>query len=428
MNILKSFTIEGLWGDGPLIKSNLDDKFNFLIGQNGTGKTTVINLIAAVLTGDFDKLDRIPFKKITLVLKEVKGRKNPTIEVSKNKSAERLYSGIKYLFRASTKDDPVDLSIEAFDTEGFYRNMPPHMARSRVYRERVEQAKYQLSQQIKVSWLSVHRNNNEELKTAEERRFLPAIDQKLRDLNNNLVRYFSQLAKRYSDHTLEFQRKSFLSVFTPEAYDFIFDFAKNLDINDEKKTLAEIFDVLGVESKHYTPKLKTHFEKLGKAVQTDRSKTITSDVFATLYNSWRAHSLVGDYKELQKRRSEIFLPRDMFLDLINDLFSGRKIASVSEKNELTICTKNKTNIPLEELSSGEKQLIIILGEAVLQNSEPCIYIADEPELSLHISWQEQLTLAISKLNKNAQIIFATHSPDIVGSHQDNVINMESILG
>lgn len=427
MNILKSFSIEGLWGDGPIVKSNLDDKFNFLIGQNGSGKTTVINLIAAVLTGDFDKLERTQFSKITIVLKEVKGRKNPIIEVSKNKPAETQFSGIKYLFRASLKDDPVDLSIDAFEKETFFGNYPAHMARSRVFRERVERAKYQLSKQIKVSWLSVHRNNDDS-KSPDERRSLPAIDQKLRDLNNNLVRYFSQLAKRYSDHTLEFQRNSFLSVFTPEAYNFIFDFARKLDVKDEKKTLAEIFSVLGVEEKQYTPKLESHFEKLERAVKTDSTKSISSEVFSTLYNSWRAHSLVGDYKELQKRRLEIFQPRDMFISLVNMLFAGRKEASVSEKNELVICTKKGTPIHLEELSSGEKQLIIILGEAVLQNSEPYIYIADEPELSLHIKWQEQLTLAISTLNENAQIIFATHSPDIVGSHQDKVIDMEKILG
>ncbi|MNQ81639.1 hypothetical protein D3C85_966700 [compost metagenome] len=82
---------------------------------------------------------------------------------------------------------------------------------------------------------------------------------------------------------------------------------------------------------------------------------------------------------------------------------------------------------LEELSSGEKQLLIILGEALLQQSEACVYIADEPELSLHVYWQEELTKAISQLNRNAQIIFATHSPDIVGGHADKIIDMENLL-
>jgi len=101
--------------------------------------------------------------------------------------------------------------------------------------------------------------------------------------------------------------------------------------------------------------------------------------------------------------------------------------SLTEKNELLFETKNKKTIPIEELSSGEKQLLIILGEALLQQEKAVIYIADEPELSLHVKWQETLTSSISRLNSNSQIIFATHSPDIVGGHNDKIINMEDVI-
>jgi predicted ATPase len=425
MTILKSFAIEGLWGDGPTVKSNLDEKFNFLIGQNGTGKTTVINLIAAALTGDIEKLERFDFKRIYIVLKESGNRKNPSIEVIKSDSAGRQFSKINYYYKPSSKEEPIDLGVDDYELNSLFSPNNHSMRMARAYRERIELTRNALSQRIKVSWLPLHRSI-EDLKSNDERRYLPTVDQKLKDLNNNLVRYFSQLAKRYSDHTLEFQRKSFLSVLTPENFDFIFGFAKSLDMEDERKTLGEIFEVLGVESKQYSPKLKTHFEKLARAVQADRTQSMSADVFAALYNSWRAHSLVDDYKALQKKRAEIFTPRDTFLELINQLFAGRKAVTVSEKNELAMSARGK-NIPLEALSSGEKQLLIILGEAVLQNSEPCIYIADEPELSLHILWQELLTTAISRLNKNAQIIFATHSPDIVGEHSECIIDMEKIL-
>ncbi|WP_429182247.1 AAA family ATPase [Aeromonas salmonicida] len=112
---------------------------------------------------------------------------------------------------------------------------------------------------------------------------------------------------------------------------------------------------------------------------------------------------------------------------MNSMFGGRKKFSVSDKNELIVHTKDNRGIGLDELSSGEKQLLIILGEALLQHSKSVIYIADEPELSLHVIWQEQLTGAITKLNPNAQIIFATHSPDIVGVNQDAIIDMEKIV-
>lgn len=426
MTILKSFIIEGLWGDGPTIKSNLDERFNFLIGQNGTGKTTVINLIAAALIGDLDKLERVDFRRIYLVLKESGTRKNPSIEVIKSEGAGSPFSKINYFYKPSSKEEQIELGLDDYELNSLFSTVNQSMRIARAHRERVELTRKMLAERIRVSWLPLHRSI-EDLKVNDERRYIPAVDQKLKDLNNNLVRYFSQLAKRYSDHTLEFQRKSFLSVLTPENFDFIFGFAKSLDMEDERKTLGEIFEVLGVESKQYSPKLKTHFDKLTRAVQIDRTKSMSPDVFAALYNSWRAHSLVDDYKTLQKKRTEIFTPRDTFLDLINKLFAGRKTVSVSEKNELSISSRGMV-IPLEALSSGEKQLLIILGEAVLQNSEPYIYIADEPELSLHILWQELLTTAISSLNKNAQIIFATHSPDIVGENSSCLIDMEKILG
>lgn len=66
------------------------------------------------------------------------------------------------------------------------------------------------------------------------------------------------------------------------------------------------------------------------------------------------------------------------------------------------------------LSSGEKQLIILLTEALLQKSMPNIFIADEPELSLHIGWQRIIIEKILEMNPMAQIIVATHSPEIAG--------------
>ena len=79
------------------------------------------------------------------------------------------------------------------------------------------------------------------------------------------------------------------------------------------------------------------------------------------------------------------------------------------------------------MSSGEKQLIIILGESLLQQSIPHIYIADEPELSLHVEWQEKLVSSLKELNPNSQIIFATHSPDIVSEFSKSVIKVEETI-
>jgi len=79
------------------------------------------------------------------------------------------------------------------------------------------------------------------------------------------------------------------------------------------------------------------------------------------------------------------------------------------------------------LSSGEKQLLILLGETLLQRERPSILIADEPELSLHVLWQEKLIANLRTLNPAAQIVVATHSPDIVGSLGNRAIDMETLI-
>ncbi|MGA8613764.1 MAG: ATP-binding protein, partial [Xanthobacteraceae bacterium] len=65
MHHVSKVSVEGFW-DTHDFELPLFPEVTFLIGSNGTGKTTLINLIAAALTADFRTLDRISFKKIVV--------------------------------------------------------------------------------------------------------------------------------------------------------------------------------------------------------------------------------------------------------------------------------------------------------------------------------------------------------------------------
>lgn len=90
-------------------------------------------------------------------------------------------------------------------------------------------------------------------------------------------------------------------------------------------------------------------------------------------------------------------------------------------------TKGGEAIDFPLLSSGEKQLFILLAETVLQNRRQSIFIADEPELSLHVAWQRKLLNAVRKLNPNAQLVVATHSPEIAGPWRHSLIKMREVV-
>ena len=70
-------------------------------------------------------------------------------------------------------------------------------------------------------------------------------------------------------------------------------------------------------------------------------------------------------------------------------------------------------LSLYKLSSGEKQMLIILLTALVEDNRPYVLFLDEPEASLHFEWQQKLIGLIREMNPNAQIILTTHSPAVI---------------
>lgn len=427
-NYLVNARIWGLWGEDKMLDLPLDLEFNFIIGKNGTGKTTVINLIAAVLTADFERLDKITFSRVVLTLREKKSRRRPSIEVLKTQKPNIPYFDITYKIRLAANEEPKEFDLDAFEEERMYRGMPPRMLRERFYRDKFLYIQKQLEDLVQVSWLSVHRHSEVERTSPEEKRGGSAVDHKLTNMNNLLVRYFSRLATNFSEETQVFQKNSFLSLISIQKEANIRTFVDAINIDEEKKSLASVLDLLGVEQKRYSKQLDQIVQQFNDAKGPFLGNSpISMQQLLAVINSFKAHALVQLYEDLEKRRENIFEPINKFISVLNELFSPRKSISISVQNELVIKNSSDLKIDLEDLSSGEKQLLIILGQALLQERAPVVYIADEPELSLHVEWQEKLTSSITQLNPNAQIIFATHSPDIVGPHGEKVIDMETLL-
>lgn len=96
-----------------------------------------------------------------------------------------------------------------------------------------------------------------------------------------------------------------------------------------------------------------------------------------------------------------------------------KIIEIDPHTNRLIFKDGDEVIPLHKLSSGEKQLLLILLKVFLMEEEPYILLMDEPEISLHIEWQYRLFEEIRLLNPNCQIITSTHSPSLFGDGWSN---------
>lgn len=71
---------------------------------------------------------------------------------------------------------------------------------------------------------------------------------------------------------------------------------------------------------------------------------------------------------------------------------------------------------LSELSSGEKQLLTLLTCLFIDGGNRDIVFIDEPELSLNMKWQNKLIELFEEYLPSTQVIMATHSPSIADGH------------
>lgn len=136
--------------------------------------------------------------------------------------------------------------------------------------------------------------------------------------------------------------------------------------------------------------------------------------------------LTSGKPEEQKAAAELTKPKKIFQDLIDELFAPTAKSINRTSNEIFFEQYGETISPYM-LSSGEKQMLVILLTALVQENCHCVMLMDEPEISLHIEWQERLITLIRTLNPNAQIILCTHSPAIImNGWADAVTEMEDI--
>ena len=116
-----------------------------------------------------------------------------------------------------------------------------------------------------------------------------------------------------------------------------------------------------------------------------------------------------DAPQLAQRLSERM---KQFHDIVDKLFEDTKKSIIRTENEIRFHQMGEVLMPYQ-LSSGEKQMLVILLTVLVEDQQPYVLFMDEPEVSLHIEWQKQLLSIIMQLNPNVQVILTTHSPAVI---------------
>lgn len=132
---------------------------------------------------------------------------------------------------------------------------------------------------------------------------------------------------------------------------------------------------------------------------------------------------IADYVDRNYALAESVI---IFKDIVNEIFLNKSV-SVSDTGRIGIRMDNGTALAIQNLSSGEKQ-ILIMFYALLFHAEPgSVVILDEPEISLHVSWQQKLGVYFKDICRvrDLQMIVATHSPQVIHDMWDDARELRS---
>ncbi|WP_447006070.1 AAA family ATPase [Saccharothrix isguenensis] len=109
----------------------------------------------------------------------------------------------------------------------------------------------------------------------------------------------------------------------------------------------------------------------------------------------------------------------IFKAFLDERFA-QKTMTLNRQDGFKFELSNGSSITPGQLSSGEQQMLVLAYEILFRAREGTLVIVDEPEISLHVLWQDTLIDNLTSMGEanNIQFLMASHSPVLLGAHPE----------
>ena len=432
--IVRKFSIENLFGCQDVLLS-IDERQLILIGENGSGKTTVMNIFYHMLKGDFSKIEKYDFDRVSLVFvsgEEVSFTKydlerlNELKDTRASLSPAQIKRRLGPVFKNSDEFKLVLTEIEnneisVSDVEGGVLvdrlGFGDHKFKSQINRDfsLLIHHPQQLFDDFKgilesnlngaeILYFPTYRRVEEDLKNLE-------IDV---DFEND----FEFEVSGDSEIPIQFGMKD-----VKDRFEEIKSEVGRLSSKGLNTLSAEIlrqlvrgkFDELPDVSEISKSDVKVVIGRIGNMFNEEDKRRILDIVESGKYPEsdnllvYFLSKLVEVYEE----QKEIDLYTDKFILVCNKYLEQTQLIYDKSKVDIYVHSKkSKKEIQLNSLSSGEQQIVSLFSKIYLNSNKKFIVLFDEPELSLSIFWQMNLLPDIVDSEKCHLLVAVTHSPFI----------------
>lgn len=447
---IKKINAEGIFGRFDL-NANFLPGINIVHGRNGTGKTTLIHILANALNGEFLRFAFLDFQSIRIelddkivVLQKRALKKGDEIQV-------KIDNKLEYKF-------PVEPAIdfEKYSDESYLRR-----------RAKYEQLSLFDESDIPAQQLKKFLEESTGLKE-----FAPLLSASYFPAFRTMIDAWASVRgeretrvpqREWTNLATKSARRWFGSFVPIVNYPSLIEIEQRLseEINDARirigradrellsQAFLQIFSALSEKSKKETSSpgdilfaIRRLFDRLEKSPLQEES-TLVTKVYAELRDSihepdWAEESeetairVLDVYRKILEEivdvQEESFLDIQKYLESVNEFLEGKALIVAPTISRyrwglVGIGFDDGTSVKgLRVLSSGERQIVTMIYASTHMSEQKVVFI-DEPEISLHVDWQRKLLKKMSTQLGERQIIACTHSPVIGADYEENQVEL-----
>lgn len=417
-----------------------DDRVTIIHGPNGVGKTALLRLVFALLSGNLAEIVKVPFLifEVTLSDGSVLGISKSSHSASQKDGKDFIATA--YLKRIGQDESKLELKASHVDITRWATTIE----RELPWLARVDKDKFidRRTEEMLTS-LEVISQFGEYLPGKSRKRGIFTEPEWMSDIRSRVGVHLieAQRLLRFAQRTRDWEYRGEPSSFVATVNNYAKDLQSRIsgtlrDYATESQALDQSFPQRLLQSYVRTfpvdeltarmRELENKRQQLKRIGLIDEDPAYPFDVSTleqldetrrtvmTLYVEDTARKL-GALDELA-RRIEILLGN------INNKFKHKSIRIDREKGLVAI-TDDRQVLELDALSSGEQHELVLLYDLLFRVKPNTLVLLDEPELSLHVTWQKSFLPDLLEIvaTTGYDVLLATHSPFIVGERYDLMV-------
>jgi len=449
---IRRVEVIGLHGSAD-INVSLNPGLNVIYGRNGTGKTTLLHILANLLDGDLERFTHLRFERLRVVndagtvisldrydVSDVGAvrlaidgqsttlvQRNEATPITTRKALRQHLGGrpvylpaFRVILEAIsrqrveryTADHRADEMRRLRDVEMEEPNLsapdeqPLFSRRTRYLHERAESIAYKTI--LCREWFG---------RFVPTVRF-PSLSEVAEELNNEYQAAQWSLAHR--------DRAAFSDVFV-EVLKTVLSREAAAPGEDATELLSSIKQHLA-NLQEVTATVPSAYSKFAGLIPEGKLVPRGPEAIATrilkLYDSALRDRIEAQQQEFNRIRT--------FEGSVNRFLQDKRLvlggedqqAPPSRRGAARVRMNSGREASLTTLSSGERHVLTLLFSATHMVSADGMLLIDEPELSLHVDWQRSILSELSAQAGNRQIVACTHAPEVAADHTEFMVNLD----